>query len=215
LTAQPGWMRFLPKPGPWMERLKQFMGFLLLGTVVWLLGVVGAQKGMEGLMGAAWVLLGIGMAAWIFGSWVRPGARWSQLTVALAGIVVVIGLALLLARPAVDKGWEPWSGERVTELRKEGKPVFVDFTAQWCVNCKYNENFVLNVGEVSRQLGSIPKLKADWTDGDPKITAELKRLGRAGVPVYVVYPDDGGEPEILPEILTSNIVLEALERARR
>ncbi|HWL53234.1 MAG TPA: thioredoxin family protein [Chthoniobacteraceae bacterium] len=213
LTAQPGWMRFLPKPGPWMERLKQLMGFLLLGTVVWLLGVVGVQKGMDGLMGAVWVLLGIGMAAWIFGSWVRPGARRSQLVVALAGIVTVIGLALLLARPAVHEGWETWSSERVAELRKEGKPIFVDFTAKWCVNCKFNENFVLNRGEVSRQLKGIPTLKADWTDGDPLITAELKRLGRAGVPVYVVYPADGGEPEILPEILTSGIVLEALERA--
>ena len=98
-------------------------------------------------------------------------------------------------------------------LQSEGKSVFIDFTADWCLNCKYNERFVLDTAPVREALGRFATLKADWTRGDPKITAELKRLGRAGVPVYVVIPADGGEPEVLPELLTQRTVLDALQRA--
>jgi len=209
LTAQPAWMRFLPKPGAWMERLKQFMGFLLLGTVIWLAGIYGAQKGEAA--GIYWILLGIGVACWIFGSWLRPGSRPLHRALALVGMVLFIVLGVFMARPPLG-GWEAWSPERVNALRAAGKPIFVDFTADWCVNCKYNERVVLDHKSVRAALAGYTLLKADWTKGDPAITAELKRLGRVGVPVYLIYPADGGEPELLPELLTRESVLDALRR---
>ena len=218
LTARPGWMRYLPKPGLWMVRLKQAMGFLMLGTVVWLLGVLGSQSGATGAVGAAWILLGLGAACWVFGTWGTPEAKGWQKALALAAMAALIGLGVLLAaRQSAPSaaGWEAWSPERVTALQEEGKPVFIDFTADWCLNCKYNERFVLDTPPVREALRGFATLKADWTRGDARITAELKRLGRAGVPVYVVLPPDGGAPEVLPELLTQRTVLEALERAKR
>jgi len=214
LTAQPGWMRFLPKPGPWMVRLKQVMGFLLLGTVVWLVGVLASLGDKTSAISALWILLGIGTACWIFGTWFTPGARRLQqlLSIIAMGLAVLIGLAL--ARPRDPGGWEPWSPQRVEELRREGRAVFVDFTADWCLNCKYNERFILDTEPVRAAMRHFVMLKADWTKGDPTITAELKKLGRSGVPVYAVYPEGEGEPEVLPEILTQNIVIDALTRAR-
>lgn len=217
LTAQPGWMRFLPKPGIWMVRLKQAMGFLMLGTVVWLLGVLGSQRGIAATVGTAWILLGVGGACWVFGTWLVPGAKRLQQALALAAMIGFIGLGVLLARSQTEepaKGWQAWSPERVASLTSEGKPVFIDFTADWCLNCKYNEQFVLSTPSVRDALRGFATLKADWTQGDPRITAELKRLGRVGVPVYVVIPAKGGTPEVLPEILTQRAVLEALERAK-
>ena len=220
LTARPGWMRYLPKPGLWMVRLKQGMGFLMLGTVVWLMEVLGAQRGAAGAVGAAWILLGLGVACWIFGTWVTPGAGRLQRGLALTAAAGFVALGILLAQrqggPSEAGGWEPWSPERVAALQKEGRPVFIDFTADWCLNCKYNERFVLDTPPVREALRGFATLKADWTRGDARITAELKRLGRAGVPVYVVIPSRqrGGSPEVLPELLTQHAVLEALERAR-
>lgn len=217
LTARPGWMRFLPKPGLWMVRLKQFMGFLLLGTVVWLMGILAAQGGIPNWVsafGAAWIMLGIGAACWIFGTWLTPGARPLRQVLALLGMAVMVLAGLFLSQPPRASGWEPWSPERVAALRREGKPIFVDFTADWCINCKYNERFVLDTEPVRAALHGFATLKADWTRGDPVISGELKRLGRAGVPVYAVYPaGPEGEPEVLPEFLTQGIVLEALKKA--
>ncbi len=213
LAAQPGWMRLLPKPGPWMVRLRQVVGFLLLGTVVWLLGVLFALKDKPET-GVLWILLGVGLACWIFGNWVTPGARPLQRGVALVAMAGVILLSLFFARPQPMADWEAWSPERVAALREEGKPVFIDFTASWCFNCKYNERFILSTNPVQKALRGFVTLKADWTRGDPKITEELKRLGRRGIPVYAVYPAGGGEAEVLPELLTQGTVIEALEQAR-
>lgn len=217
LTANPGWMRWLPKPGLWMIRLKQGMGFLMLGTVVWLLGVLGSQKGATEAVGAAWILLGIGGACWIFGTWFTPAAHRTHRFLAVGAMAALVSLGFNLASnqtaPA-EPGWEPWSPERVEQLKKEGKPVFIDFTADWCLNCKYNERFVLNTAPVRAALRGYVTLKADWTKGDPRITAELKKLGRGGVPVYVVLPQGGGTPNVLPELLTQPLVIDALKQAK-
>lgn len=217
LTAKPGWMRWLPKPGMWMIRLKQVMGFLMLGSTVWLLGVFSSQRGAQEAVGAAWVLLGVGGACWIFGTWFTPASRQFQKLLAVLAMAALVSSGFALGKrqnAPSDFHWEAWSSERVAALQKQGKPVFIDFTAEWCLNCKYNEHLVLDTPEVRSALNSFAILKADWTKGDPKITAELKRLGRAGVPVYVVLPANGGEPEVLPELLTQRTVLEALERAK-
>lgn len=217
LTARPGWLRWLPKPGMWMVRLKQAFGFLMLGTVVWLLGVVAAQQGIAGALGAVWLLLGIGGACWVFGTWFTPSARPVHRFFAAAAMAALVATGIALGgkqSPAEAATWEAWSPERVEALQKAGQPVFIDFTADWCLNCKYNERFVLDTPAVRDALKGFTLLKADWTRGDPRITAELKRLGRAGVPVYVVIPPGGGKPEVLPEILTQRTVLDAVERAR-
>ncbi|XHR28033.1 MAG: protein-disulfide reductase DsbD family protein [Chthoniobacteraceae bacterium] len=214
LTANPGWMRWLPKPGMWMVRLKQAFGFLMLATVVWLLGVLGAQKGTAEAIGAAWILLGVGGACWIFGAWCTPAARRPQRYLAVGAMVVLVGAGFNLAssqKAPAEADWEAWSPERVVELQKAGTPYFVDFTADWCINCKYNEKFVLNTDAVKGALKGYVKLRADWTRGDPRITAELKKLGRGGVPVYVVDHSDGSEPKVLPELLTQPVVTEALK----
>lgn len=217
LTANPGWMRFLPKPGIWMVRLKQAMGFAMLGTVVWLLGILASQRGVPGVIGAAWILLGIAAAAWVFGTWFTPNAKPFHRFLATAAMAGLIGFGILMARPpnaSATSSWEPWSSGRVADLQNEGKPVFIDFTADWCANCKYNERFVLDTPAVREALHGWVTLKADWTRGDARITEELKRLGRVSVPVYVVVPANGGAPEVLPELLTQRTVLEALERAK-
>ncbi len=215
LTAQPAWMQFLPKPGDWMVRLKQFMGVLLLGTVVWLLGVYQslAEQKNAGIS-ALWMLLGIGTICWIFGTWMLPGSKAKQKIFAVGAMVAVFFVARFFAQPMPTAHWEEWSAERVRELQQNGKPVFVDFTADWCLTCKYNERTVLASEDVKQALGGFATLKADWTRRDPEIAAALKEQGRSGVPVYLVYPEGGGKPQILPEILTQGIVLDALKRAK-
>jgi len=222
LTANPAWMRFLPKPGMWMERLKQFMGFIMLAVVVWLLGVLGQSRGVEPLIAVSSFLLVLGVASWIYG--VASGR--------LVGWVLIVALVVggwffflqgklastkqpgsgLAAGVAGGIAWEAWSDARVAEATKGGQPVFVDFTADWCLNCKYNEKFVLETDPVRTALKAknVLPLKADWTNADPAITAILRKHGRVGVPVYLLYPGGDAAPVLLPEILTQSILLEAL-----
>ena len=218
LSWQPGWMRFLPKPGDWMVRLKQVMGFLMLGTVVWLLTVVAGQGGVPQLSAMLWLLLGIGIASWIAGTWLLPHIKVSTRFAALGVIALVIFAAYTLGKAKDEKGgisWQPWSTAAVLEAQRQGKVVFIDFTADWCVNCKFNEKFVLETPPVQQAMKSVATFKADWTKGDPLITAELKKLKRAGVPVYAVFSPKSDVPEVLPELLTQEIVLEALKRAAK
>lgn len=233
LSLQPGWVRFLPRPGAWMERLKQFMGFPLLAALLWLLYVIGAQRGATAVIWAGAFLLTLGLALWIYGLVAAPhvGGR-ARAAGLIAALVLAIGggwyfIGDLFAREragapgsssAVEEGiaWQPFSTAAVEKWRGEGRPVFIDFTADWCLTCKYNERVAINVPAVRTKLaekGIVP-VKADWTNANPEITTALKALGRVGVPVYVLYPAGGGEPVLLPEILTERIVLEALDRAR-
>lgn len=223
LTWRPAWMRFLPKPGAWMERFKQFMGFVLLAVAVWLLGVVGSTRGSNAMSATAWFLVVLALAAWIFGAGRR---RWWAVALALA--VVIAGGKFFLpdalakrvevtkaSKPApnsVGIVWEPFSEERLAEARKAG-PVFIDFTAKWCANCKTNEHFVINtepIAKAFREKG-VATLVADWTDFDPLITKWLKSFQRIGVPVYVLYPGPNKEPIVLSELLKQSILLRHLE----
>jgi thiol:disulfide interchange protein DsbD len=222
LTANPAWMRFLPKPGTWMERLKQFMGFIMLAVVVWLLGVLGQSRGVEPLIAVSSFLLVLGVASWIYGVASGKAVGWVLIVALVVGgwFVLLHGKLASTKQPgsglkAASEGgiaWEAWSAARVAEATKSGQPVFVDFTADWCLNCKYNEKFVLETEPVRAALKArkVLALKADWTNADPAITEILKKHGRVGVPVYLLYPGGDAAPMLLPEILTQATLLEAL-----
>jgi thiol:disulfide interchange protein len=226
LSAQPAWLRFLPQPGPWMVHVKQFMGFLLLATLLFLIYVLGAQRGLDGAIWATCFLLIIAVACWMKGAFIVPTA-----SAAKRAVVVVLMLVLLLgsgfyfigdkfqsatidiAQSASGGDWQRFTPERLQSERDQGHAVFVDFTAAWCLTCKFNEKAVLENSEVrdSFQRHGIVKLKADWTNGDPAITKLLQQFGRPGVPLYVLYPGKSAEPIVFPELLTKSILLDKLE----
>jgi thiol:disulfide interchange protein DsbD len=221
LTSNPTLLRFLPKPGAWMERLKQVMGFLILAVAVWLLSVLGQSRGAEALSGACAILLVLGGACWLLGT-LRSRVVALLLSGALAfgGYHIFLKNALLssTSSPQSSKGgltehWEPFSPERVKAELGKGNAVFVDFTAEWCLNCKVNEHVTLSKPEVQAAFKerNVVLLKADWTNGDPMITAELNRFNRLGVPFYLLYSPGASEPKVFPELLTPALVLEALE----
>jgi thiol:disulfide interchange protein DsbD len=234
LTSRPGWMRFLPKPGAWMETAKQFMGFLMMATLLWLLSVVGSQLGVEGVVATAVFLLFVALAAWLVGRFATLTASpWMmRITWAAAAAAVVAGYALFL-RPVLAMQsaagsapsasvelhgivWEPFSSTRVEEHLRAQKAVFLDFTAEWCLTCKVNERTVLADDAVVarfRSSGIVP-IRADWTSRNAEITQLLGRFGRSGVPLYVIFPPGKpDQPIVLPEVLTSGILLDAFDRA--
>lgn len=225
LSAQPGWMKFLPRPGAWMERLKQFMAFPLLATIVWILSILGGQRGVEGVVWFSAFLLCLAFAAWLYGSFCGPLASPKHRT-----------LAILLALAAISGGgwyflgekfsqigkadsdsiaWVDFSEARVKSELAAGRNVFIDFTADWCITCKFNERTAINTPAVRALLAekNIVPIKADWTNSNPEITSALKTFGRVGVPLYVLYPAaDPSNPIVLPELLTESILLDALKK---
>lgn len=234
LTANPGWMKFLPKPGAWMETAKQFMGFLLMGTVVWLLSILGSQLGMEAVVWTCAFLVVVALGCWLVGRFATLNAprrtfalTWlSALALVVAGYMVFIAPSVRAGRvlgqssaiPADEGGirWEPFSLQALDAALAEARPVFVDFTAEWCLTCKVNERTVLADREVvdAFSLNNVRAFKADWTNRNPEITKLLAKFGRSGVPLYVVFP--AGKPDapiVLPEVITGGIVIEALNRA--
>jgi len=230
LSAQPAWLRFLPKPGPWMLHVKQFMGFLLLGTLLFLLYVLGAQRGLEGAIWASCFLLVISVACWMKGAFVLPTASTVKRAVALTlMLVLVIGSGIYFigdkfrssniasGDSRLHGDWQAFTPERLQAELDQGHSVFVDFTAAWCLTCKFNEANVLESTDVRKafQRHAIIKLKADWTNGDPAITKLLQQFGRPGVPLYVLYPGKNEEPIVFPEVLTKGMVLEKLQTAAR
>ena len=226
LSAQPAWMRFLPQPGPWMVRVKQFMGFLLFATLLFLLYVLGAQRGLEGAIWASCFLLIVAIACWMKGAFIIPTASAFKRSVALLLMLVLViasGVYFIgdkfhaakidIVQSNLPGDWQPFTPERLQSERDQGHAVFVDFTAAWCLTCKFNEKSVLESAAVrdAFQRHGVVKLKADWTNGDPAITKILQQFGRPGVPLYVLYPGKSAEPIVFPELLTKNIVLEKLE----
>ena len=230
LSAQPAWLRFLPRPGPWMLHVKQFMGFLLLATLLFLLYVVGAQRGLEGAIWASCFLLVISVACWMKGAFVVPTASAVKRIVVLAlMLLLVIGSGVYFigdkfqsakiasADSQIRGDWQPFTPERLQTELEQGRTVFVDFTAAWCLTCKFNEASVLEAQDVREafQRHGIVKLKADWTNGDPEITKLLQKFGRPGVPLYVLYPAKNEEPIVFPEVLTKGMILDKLETVAR
>ena len=230
LSAQPAWLRFLPKPGPWMLHLKQFMGFLLLATLLFLLYVLGAQRGVEGAIWASCFLLVISVACWMKGAFAVPTASAAKRRLVLVLMLVLVfasGIYFIgdkfqstkfaSADSQLRGGWQLFTPDRLQTELEQGHTVFVDFTAAWCLTCKFNEASVLESAEVrdAFQRHGVVKLKADWTNGDPVITKLLQHFGRPGVPLYVLYPGKNEEPIVFPELLTKGILLEKLELTSR
>jgi thiol:disulfide interchange protein len=230
LSAQPAWLRFLPKPGPWMLHVKQFMGFLLLATLLFLLYVLGAQRGLEGAIWASCFLLMISVACWMKGAFVVPRSSVAKRTVVLVLVLLLVlgsgvyfigdkfqSAKIASADSQIRGDWQPFTPERLQTELEQGRTVFVDFTAAWCLTCKFNEASVLEAQDVREafQRHGVVKLKADWTNGDPVITKLLQHFGRPGVPLYVLYPAKNEEPIVFPEVLTKRMVLDKLETAAR
>jgi thiol:disulfide interchange protein DsbD len=234
LAMKPEWLKFIPKPGEWMNRFKQVMGFFLFATVVWLLSVLGSQLGAEGVVGTAGFLLGVAVAFWAVGAFIDFGA-----SAARKGLVWSIAIGMMAASyyfsferylnwrslqssptaKANAKGemeWKPFSIALIEESVASGKPVFIDFTAEWCFTCKVAEQTVLEteaIREKIKTLGVVP-VKADWTNRNDEITALLKKFGRSGVPLYVVFPAGKlSQPIVLPEVITKEMLIEALEKS--
>jgi thiol:disulfide interchange protein DsbD len=215
LGLSPGWARRLPRPGPWMVRLKEGLAFPMYAAAAWLLWVLAQQTSPRGLAAALAGLVLVGLAAWLYGQR-RHGWRPAGPGAGLAALASLALLPLVAEGPSAGPahaGVDPWSPARLDALRAEGRPVLVNFTADWCITCKVNEQVALASETVTRALAerNVAYLKADWTRRDPLITRELERHGRGGVPLYLLYPPSGA-PAVLPQLLTEGLVLEALER---
>jgi thiol:disulfide interchange protein DsbD len=227
LTLQPAWTRLLPKPGAWMEVLRQAVAVPIFATVIWLAWVLAAAYGAGVLVALLACFLLLAIAGWFLGRW--PARRWSTVVAALI-LLGVIALAVFGQRlvgesaaksgstelNSTASGWEPWSAEAVSRYQAQGRPVFVDFTAAWCLSCQVNERVALNRPEVQQafQSANVALLRADWTRHDEAITQALAALGRSGVPAYALYVPGETRPHLLPEVLTPAIVINALPKQR-
>jgi len=224
LTLFPQALARLPRPGAWMERLKQLMAFPMFATCVWLLWVLSQQIDENGVAVMLGALVLFGMAAWSFGLAQRgaSGFRWVAACAAAVATYALIAATgqdgveaaqSARAKSAASSAWQTWSPAAVEREVGAGRPVFVDFTAAWCVTCQANKRLVLSSGGVTRAFADkhVVLMRADWTNRDPLITQELARFKRNGVPLYVLY-DGKGDASILPELLTERTVSERLER---
>ena len=212
-------IKWLPKPGRWMETLKQILGFSLMATVSWLIWIFGHQKSVDAIGELLGILLIVGVGAWVYGRW--SGIHHSKRTRTLAVLFALLSFggasSLILNSQSVKSApisWEVYSPERLQILREQGKTVFIDFTAAWCLTCQMNKKMALESQgflEKVNQLGLV-LMRADWTNQDPKITAALADYGRNSVPLYVLHHgSEKSPPTILPQILTPQVLVDALE----
>lgn len=225
LSFVPALGRFLPRPGAWMQTFRQVLAFPLYATAVWLLWVLGNQAGSNGMALVLAACVALAFACWAWQQ--RHHSRGYLRHAKTALVLLAVGLAgsvlfspLLQSRAAVqtaeaDANYEPYSAARLAELRAQGKPVFVNMTAAWCITCLVNEKVALSADGVVAALADkgVTYLKGDWTNNDPAITEVLRQYETSGVPLYLMFPADAGKSaEVLPQILTESIVLDALER---
>jgi cytochrome c biogenesis protein CcdA len=213
----PGSARRLPRAGAWMEELRSGLGFLLLGTVVWLLWVLGRSLDASALAAVHLLLLAVAFLAWVHGRLQRRGrAPRPLLAGAVGALVLALGLGALGAPAADPRAPDAWRPEAVEAELRAGRPALVVFTADWCLTCKMNEHLVLDDARVQSELArlDVAVFEADWTRRDERIRAELARFGRSGVPLYLVFsPATPGQPKLLPEVLSVDGVLQALRAA--
>lgn len=224
LLEIPSLLARLPKPGPWMDTLKQILAFPMFLTSIWLLWVLGRQSGVDALTILLLVLLSIAGVVWYYGRRQRRGAIKKRL---VAGVIVVSCIIIALglrgmahvqqaAGISQAENWLPYTELKLNELRQQGKNIFVDFTAAWCITCQVNKTIALNADAVEEKFRDleIVRLRGDWTSQNPEITETLAKFGRSGVPLNLFYPA-GAEPVVLPAILTPQIVIDTLEGHRK
>jgi thiol:disulfide interchange protein DsbD len=236
LSWNPAWLKFLPKPGAWMEKFKIAMGFPMLATAVWLFNLAAGSYGKSVLWLGVFLVV-VAFAAWIFGEFVQRGRARKGLALVIALILLVGGYAYALEsqlrwrEPVTEADatgslkesadgidWQRWSPEAMAKARADGHPVLVDFTADWCLTCQVNKKTSIEIPSVRAKLKSMNAiaLLGDYTRFPDNITTELNRFSRAGVPLVLVHPKNPeAQPIVLPEILTPGIVLDALDRAAR
>jgi thiol:disulfide interchange protein len=218
LALRPSLLRFLPRPGPWMISFRQFLAFPLLATVIWLLWVFGLQTGVDGLTWLLGALLAVAAAILLLKSSRRVAQVAAAVFVLAAATATWQGAAHL--PPPTDTStttsaglvWEKFSPARVEQLRAQGRAVFIDFTAAWCITCQVNKRVTFQAEAVQQAFRekNVALLVADWTRHDATITDTLRSFGRSGVPLYVLY-DGARDPVLLPEVLTAGIMLDALD----
>ena len=232
LSWRPAWLKLLPRPGAWMERFKQAMGFPMLATAVWLYWFTTDPYGPRGVLWIGFFLVAIALAAWVWGQFVQRGTRHRAVAGVVSVLIALAGYGWALEKelrwrtpeppPATGVAeqspggiaWERWSPEAVAAARAAGRPVLVDFTAKWCTTCQWNKVHALEVPAVMAKLKALNAvtLIGDFTRQDAAIAEELRRHQRAGVPLVLVYPADAAKaPIVLPALLTQGVVLEALE----
>jgi thiol:disulfide interchange protein/DsbC/DsbD-like thiol-disulfide interchange protein len=231
LTVQPVWARFLPRPGPWMEYLKQAVSIPIFAAMIWMIWVFGLETNISAVAALLGGLLVTAIAGWVLGHWpAKRASAVAAVVLLIAAIVLPVYAAkqfpanraartnvTLVARNA-NYTWQPFSPELLATLRGQGKPVFVDFSAAWCLSCQVNERAVLDRPDVEAAFrkNGVVMMRADWTNHDDAITAALAQLGRSGVPTYALYSGDkNAAPQLLPEVLTKGVVLDALQQMHR
>lgn len=227
LTSFPKLMKFLPRPGAWMETFKQSMGFPMLLTVVWFLFILGGQTGVEGMFRMLICLVGLGFAGWILGRWGwdasssgnRIRAKVACTVIGIGSLAWVLMTLTPVSKAAIGQAvegeiaWKAYSETEIEAARKAGKKVFIDFTADWCLTCKANERATLKDASVVQLFKdqNVVAFKADWTSSDPVITQALAKFGRSGVPLYVFY--SGDKPaDVLPEVIRPGILKDLISK---
>ncbi|MCA3243939.1 MAG: thioredoxin family protein, partial [Alphaproteobacteria bacterium] len=207
VSAFPFTLKFLPKPGAWMMTFKHYLGWPMLATGLWLAYVYHGLTNPLATFGLLALALGLALMLWVYGQ----RANWLRAN--LVAAVLVAGLFALptLNRPS-SSAWQPWSPTAVAAAQAAGRPVFIDFTADWCLTCKVTEATVLNTTAAQTLFAghNVALFRADWTKRDDAITAELAKFGRKGVPLYVLYPAGAATPEVLPQLLTVGLLRERL-----
>jgi thiol:disulfide interchange protein DsbD len=222
ISLWPGLSAILPRPGPWMERVKQVLAFPLYATAAWLIWVLAQQVDQQSLLYAMLSLVLIALGLWFWQNARFAGGTWGRS--AVAPLVLVLGMMGVLlwklepSTPAVstaDQAWENYDAGALASYRAEGTPVLINFTAAWCITCLVNEKVVLGTDDIQAALRkqAVVYMKGDWTNRDPAITRVLEQYGRSGVPLYLLFPSNpDGDVTVLPNILTRGIVLDALEQ---
>ena len=227
LAFQPAWTKLLPRPGAWMELLKQATAVPIFATVIWMVWLFAQLAGATALIGLLTAFLLLGIAGWVLGRWPAklPATATATAILVLAAVAPVYAVRTFPAPQNVaagatgahtdhTRGWQPFTPDAVAQYQAQGRPVFVDFTADWCLSCQVNERVVLERPDVLGRLqdGKIALVRADWTRHDEEIAHALATLGRSSVPTYALYPGTPGAPaRVLPEVLTPNTVLDALK----